>query len=161
MLALTVLAAMLLQIACSSSKQVPPTADRKDIKGSWQLNTVSYDGLVAGAKYNIALLDEGAAPCLEGSNWTLPNNGYGSYTLTATAAGCKPGERKIIWSYRNENAETIFQYKLLEEGVKAKNVTEGYQFKIVSADENAMRLQQQVSVEGKPVYINYQFKRAN
>jgi hypothetical protein len=154
---LTVLAAMLLQMACSSSKQVPPTADRKEIKGSWLLNTISYDGLEAGAKYNIALLDEGPAECLKGSTWILPNNGFGSYSLISTAAGCTPGERKINWSYRTDNGETIFQYKVLEEGVKAKKVTEGYRFKIVSADENNMHLQQETAADGKMVYINYQF----
>lgn len=154
---LSVVAAILFQTACSSSKSAQPTANRKEIKGSWVLNSISYEGLVPGAKYNIALLDEGTADCLKGSTWVLPNNGYGSYTLVATTAGCKPGERKIVWSYRTENEETIFQYKVLEDGVKAKKVTEGYRFKIVSADETSMHLQQETAADGKMVYINYQF----
>jgi hypothetical protein len=154
-LMLPVLAAILFQTACSSSKNA--TANRKEIKGSWVLNSISYEGLVADAKYNIGLLDEGSADCLKGSTWVLPNNGFGSYTLVSTISGCNPGERKINWSYRTIEGETIFQYKLLEEGVKAKKVTEGYRFKIVSADDNSMHLQQEVTSEGKLVYVNYNF----
>lgn len=154
---LLIIAAIIFQTACSSSKGKQPAATRKEVKGNWMLNNITYDGLVQGAKYNIALLDEGAGDCLKGSTWVLPNNGFGSYTLTASDAGCTPGERKIMWSYRTENGETIFQYKKLEEGVKAKNVTEGYRFKIVSTDANTMNLQQQVASEGKMIYINYQF----
>jgi hypothetical protein len=154
---LVVITAIIFQTACSSSKGVQPTANRKEVKGKWLLDSIGYEGLVPGAKYNIALLDEGAGNCLDGSTWVLPNNGFGSYTLTTAVTGCTPGERKINWSYRTENGETIFQYKRLEEGVKAKNVTEGYRFKIVSVDENSMKLQQQVTSEGKIIYINYQF----
>ncbi|MES2650056.1 MAG: hypothetical protein V4717_24480 [Bacteroidota bacterium] len=149
--------AILVQTACSSSKTAQPSANRKEIKGKWMLDSIRYEGLVPGAKYNIALLDEGASECLAGSTWVLPNNGFGSYTLTSNATGCTPGERKINWSYRTISGETIFQFKKLEEGVKAKNVSEGYRFKIVSADDNAMSLQQEVTSEGKPVYINYAF----
>lgn len=145
--------------ACSGSKQNQPSAERKEIKGSWTLNTISYEGLTPGAKYNIALLDEGTAACLEGSTWVLPNNGFGSYTLTSSSTGCTPGERKIVWSYRLENGETIFQYKRMEEGVKAKKVTDGYKLKIVSADDNAMQLQQETAADGKMIYINYQFSK--
>ena len=153
-----VITAIIFQTACSSSKNTQPTADRKEVKGKWMLDSIGYEGLVPGAKYNITLLDEGAGKCLQGSTWVLPNNGFGSYTLIATAAGCTPGERKINWSYRTENGETIFRYKRLEEGVKAKNVTEGYFFKVLSADDNTMRLQQEVTSEGKIIHINYQFK---
>ena len=154
---LFLIAAIIFQTACSGSKNTQPTANRKEVKGKWVLDSIGYEGLVPGAKYNITLLDEGAGKCLAGSKWILPNNGFGSYTLTATAAGCTPGERKINWSYRTENGETIFQYKRLEEGVKAKNVTEGYRFKILSAGNNSMSLQQQVTSEGKTININYQF----
>lgn len=154
---LLVITAILYQTACSSSKTVQPTANRKEVKGKWMLDSVGYEGLVPGAKYNIDLLDEGAGNCLAGSTWVLPNNGFGTYTLITTATGCTPGQRKINWSYRTVNGETIFQYKRLEAGVKAKNVTEGYRFKIISADDNTMHLQQQVSSEGKTININYQF----
>ena len=154
---LFVITAIIFQTACSSSKSAQPTTNRKEVKGKWMLDSIGYEGLVPGAKYNIALLDEGAGNCLAGSTWVLPNNGFGSYTITTTSTGCTPGERKINWSYRTENGETIFQYKRLEEGVKAKNVTEGYRFKIVSAGDNAMHLQQQVTSEGKTININYQF----
>lgn len=145
--------------ACSSSKKAQPTAERKEVKGTWLLNKVSYDGLTPGAKYNITLLDEGFASCLEGSTWVMPNNGFGSYTIAPSAVGCAPGERKIVWSYRQENGETIFQFKKLEEGVKAKKVVDGYKFKIVSATDDALQLQTEAASEGKIIYVNYQFSK--
>lgn len=154
-----VLSAFLLLGACSSSKTAQPSADRKDIKGTWLLNKVSYDGLTPGAKYNITLLDEGFASCLEGSTWVLPNNAFGSYTISPSAVGCSPGERKIVWSYRQENGATIFQFKKLEEGTKAKKITDGYKLKIISATDDAMQLQSEATSEGKMIYINYQFSK--
>jgi hypothetical protein len=158
-LQIPVVIAVLFLAACSSSKSNQPTAERKEVKGTWLLDKISYDGLTPGAKYNITLLDEGYASCLEGSTWVFPNNGFGSYTISPSAVGCLPSERKIVWSYRLENGETIFQFKKLEEGVKAKKIEDGYKFKIVSATDQAMQLQTEAASEGKLIYVNYQFSK--
>ena len=144
--------------SCSGSKNVV-TANRNDIKGNWTLNTITYDGLATGEKVKITLLDEGTDACLTGSTWKFPNNGNGTYTINSSAAGCMAGERSIVWSTRQEATTTIFQFKRVSGGVKPKNVEEGYRFRIVSADDNMMQLQSEVSFEGKPVYINYNFTK--
>jgi len=154
------LAAALFFGSCSSSKNtvVPPA--RSDVQGNWTLDHISYDGLATGAKYNIGLLDEGSANCLEGSTWNLPGSGFGSYVINATSTDCKPGETKINWSYRMVGNDYYFQFKRLVEGSKAKTVTEGYKLKIVSATKEALQLQSEAISEGKTIYVNYQFSKA-
>ncbi|RYY57663.1 MAG: hypothetical protein EOO09_01765 [Chitinophagaceae bacterium] len=153
-----VLAISLLAASCGGSKKVV-TAERNDIKGNWTLNAITYDGLAQGQKVKITLLDEGSEACLTGSTWKFPNNGNGSYTINSSAAGCLVGERTIVWSTRQENGNTVFQYKKVSGGEKAKNVADGYRFKVITADDNMMQLQSEVSFEGKPLYINYSFTK--
>jgi hypothetical protein len=153
------LAGALITASCSSSKNTVAVPERSGVKGNWVLNTVTYDGLSSGQKVKITLLDEGSEACLTGSTWVLPNNGYGSYTINSSAAGCTAGQRNIVWSYQKNGDQAIFQYKRLEGGEKAKNIADGYKFKLVSVDDASMRLQSEVSFEGKPLYINYTFSR--
>jgi hypothetical protein len=153
------LAGALLAVSCSSTKNATSIPNREGIKGSWVLNTVTYDGLSSGEKVRLTLLDEGNEACLTGSTWVLPNNGYGSYTITSSGSGCTAGQRNIVWSYQTSGDQAIFQYKKLEGGVKAKDIADGYRFKILSVDNSSMRLQSEVSFEGKPLYINYSFSK--
>ena len=153
------LAGALMAVSCSSSKNVTSVPSRGGVKGTWVLNTVTYEGLSSGEKVKMTLLDEGNEACLTGSTWVLPNNGYGSYTLTSSTSGCAAGQRNIVWSYQKSGDQAIFQYKRLEGGVKAKDISDGYRFKILSADGSSMRLQSEVSFEGKPLYINYSFSK--
>lgn len=150
------LGVMLLISACSSQKKTTATAPRDAIKGSWTLTDISYDGSVP---LKLTLLDEGPEACLQGSEWVLPNNGYGIYTIVASKTGCTAGERKIVWSYRLENGNTIFQYKRLIDDTRAKDISVGYKFSILSASETSMSLQSEVNFEGKPFYIRYIFTR--
>jgi hypothetical protein len=145
--------------ACSSSKNAGSTAGRDDIKGTWQLDRINIDGISASEKVKLTLLDEGDEKCLTGSTWVFPNNGYGSYTIATTATGCAPGQRSIIWSSRNDGGQTYLQYKILPGGVQAKDVTDGYRLKVVSATGGVMQLQSETSFEGKPLVINYSFSK--
>ena len=144
--------------SCSSSNKVT-VAKRNDVKGTWTLSNISYEGLAASERLRLILLDEGSEACLTGTTWVLPNNGYGSYTITSSNAGCVPGKKNIVWSYKEESGEAVFQYKKLPGGEKAKDITEGYKFKILSASANSMVLQSQISYQGNPVYINYSFSK--
>ena len=141
--------------SCSSSKKTA-TADRDAVKGSWTLTNISFDGSVP---LKLTLLNEGPEACLLGSEWVLPNNGYGTYTITANKTGCTTGERKIVWSYRLENGKTIFQYKRLADDTKAKNIEEGYKFTVQSASATSLSLQSEVNFEGRPFHINYLFAK--
>ncbi len=144
--------------SCSGSKSTA-TASRDMIKGDWQLNQITYGGGNPGEKLKFTLLDEGDETCLSGSTWSLPNNGYGSYTINPQVTSCTPGERKIVWSYRLENGETIFQFKKLEPATAAKNITDGYKFKVISADNTSMELRSDVAYNGNTLSISYSFSR--
>jgi hypothetical protein len=151
-------AGILLLSSCSSSKKAG-TVSRNAVKGTWTLDQVSYEGLASSERLRLTLLDEGTETCLKGSTWVLPNNGNGSYTISQNQQGCLPGQKNIVWSYRTEADQPIFQYKKLEGGVKAKEITDGYRFKIISADDASMVLQSEISYQGKPIYINYTFRK--
>ena len=145
--------------SCSSSKNSAQTASRGDIKGTWLLENISYDGVPQGQKVKLTLLDEGSENCLKGSTWVLPNNGNGTYSISENEAGCIPGDRNIVWSYREEGGQPVFQFKRLPGGVKAKDVTEGYKFSVVAASDTRMTLRSSVSYEGQQVNINYEFSK--
>ena len=155
-----ILAGSLIFAACSSSKKAVATADRDNVKGTWVMDNISYDGIPEGQKVKLTLLGEGDENCLKGSTWVFPNNGNGSYTIAQNATtGCTPGERNIVWSYRMENGQTILQYKRLPGGVKAKDIADGYKFNIVSATDANLSLRSDVNFEGKTININYSFSK--
>ena len=153
------LAATVMITSCSSSKKTTAAASRDDVKGTWLLENITYDGLPQGQKIKLTLLDEGDESCLKGSTWVFPNNGNGSYTIAQNESGCVPGERNIVWSYQLENGQTILQYKRLPGGVKAKDITDGYKFNIVSATAASLSLRSAVAFEGKNISINYSFSK--
>ena len=154
---LPIVAVTLVLASCSGPKVA--TVTHADMQGNWILNNITYDGLGSGDNVKMTLLDEGSDACLIGSAWNLPFNGYGSYTLSSTAAGCPTGMRKIVWSYQKSGDQPYFQFKRLEEGVKAKNVQDGYRFKVVEVTKTSMSLQSEVAFEGKSVFINYSFAK--
>jgi hypothetical protein len=149
---------MLIILSCSSSKN-STVVSRDKLKGSWTLDNISYEGIAASEKLRLVLLEEGNEACLKGSNWSLPNNGYGHYTINASQSGCIAGQKNIVWSYRKDGDQPYFQYKKLPGGEKAKDVTEGYRFKIISASGDAMVLQSEITYQGKPILINYSFTK--
>lgn len=154
-----VLASAILLVSCSSSKQAASVPERNDVKGTWLLDRITYDGIPAGPKLKLTLLDEGDDACLTGSTWVFPNNGNGSYDIVNSGNGCTPGQRNIVWSYQKSGDQPILQFKRMEGGVKAKDIADGYRFKIVSVDETSLTLQSEVSYQGSPIYINYAFSK--
>ena len=151
---------MLALTACGSSRKAGDTsANRKDIKGKWEITDIRYEGLTNGEKLSFDLLDEGGEACLRGSTWYFPNNGNGNYQINNVAAGCRAGERKIVWSYREENNESWLQYKRLESGVKAKNIEDGYRFRITSMSDLAMTVESSIQYAGNPIKIIYTFTK--
>ena len=155
-----VMGAMVVMTSCSSSKNTAVVAEHSTVKGNWILNSITYSGVPAGEKIKLTLLNEGNEACLAGSVWTLPMNGFGSYTIVNNDKnGCVSGERKINWSFRTENGAQIFQYKRLEEGVKAKKIADGYKFTVASIDKTSMVLQSQVAFENSVITINYNFTK--
>jgi hypothetical protein len=149
----------LFSFSCSSSKKSVANIDRSDVKGTWLLENITYEGLPQNQSLKLVLLDEGNADCLEGSTWVFPNNGYGSYSIASSRSGCTTGERSIVWSHRVENGQDILQFKKLTGGVKAKDVTEGYKFNIVSATDANLVLTSKVPYQGNTISISYNFSK--
>lgn len=154
-------AAALLLSACASQKGASaPTASgmRKNATGKWTLNDVSYEGLPSTAKIKTVFSDI-PPDCLVGSNWVLPSNSYGSYTLTSTGTTCPTGMQNIVWSTLNQDGVIMLQFKELMDGVKAKNITDGYRVELQSADNASMVWRAPVTYEGKTAYVVYSFSR--
>ena len=145
--------------SCTSSKKTTAAVSRDELKGTWQLDNITYEGLPQDQKVKLTLLGEGPEVCLKGSTWVLPNNGNGSYTINSNDARCSAGQRSIVWSYRVENDQPIFQYKKLPGGVKAEDVLEGYKFTIVDAAAEKLNLKSNVNFEGSTISIHYQFSK--
>lgn len=156
---LPVLAACIFFVSCSSSKKTAGLPTRDDVKGNWVLNDISYDGLSSNEKVKITLLDEGGDECFKGSTWSFPNNGNGNYNITAVNGSCTAGQRNIVWSHRFDGDQAILQFKRLPGGVKAKDVPDGYKFKILSATDATLTLQSEVAYNGKPIFIRYEFSK--
>ena len=146
-------------ISCTSSKKTTASVSRDELKGTWQLDDITYEGLPQSQKVKLTLLDEGSETCLKGSRWVLPNNGNGSYTINSNDQGCAPGQRNIVWSYRVESDQPIFQFKKLPGGVKAKDVAEGYKFSVVDATDANLKLRSDVNFEGSTISISYLFSK--
>ena len=148
--------------ACGSSKKASgyELPSRDDVKGNWQVTDIKLGAAANGEKLAFTLLNEGPKDCLIGSTWYFPNNGKGYYTINANGAGCKPGEKSIVWSYRKESGKAIFQYKLMEAGMQAHQIGDGYKFTILSAGDNTMELESTIQYQGSPIAITYTFTKS-
>ena len=158
-LAAVLLAAIFFFAACSSGKKSAPIAPRKDFKGSWTITSARVEGVEG--KINVTAFDDVALHCFEGSDWVLPNNGYGSYTINSTDGSCYSGARQIIWSQRMSGNTTLFNFKKMD-GVKksdSKHVEEGYSLEVTSFNDNSFEAQSPIQFEGRTVYIVYNFQR--
>ncbi len=153
-----ILLALIIFSACSSVKNTTQTASKNDVQGTWLLNNVTYES-AANERVKINLFDDADITCFSSSNWVLPHNGYGSYTITQNGAGCNSGPRNIIWSLENDNGESVFQFKRLTEGEKAKNISEGYKLKIISATNDNLSMQSQIDIAGGTLLLTYNFTR--
>jgi len=81
--------------SCTSSKKTTAAVSRDELKGTWQLDNITYEGLPQDQKVKLTLLGEGPEVCLKGSTWVLPNNGNGSYTINSNDAGCSAGQEVL------------------------------------------------------------------
>lgn len=153
-------AAILLSACASQQGAGAPTANstHKAAKGKWTLSSVSYEGMPSTSR--ISTVFSNIPPqCLEGSQWNLPENGYGSFAITSTGEGCTAINQNIMWSTRNEGGVIMFKFKELLEGVKAKDVGDGYGVELSSVDNTSMVWRAPVNVDGKSAYIVYTFNR--
>ena len=150
---LTGMIGTLFAVSCSSANQAQNArADFMKLKGSWEISSVDYD-----KQCKIKPFDEGAdAQCFVGSQWNLvPNNNTGSYSL-AGGGDCPTVTRAIKFDVSKDKE---FSFKVIDAGVKAKNVTAGYVLDFQNQTPTSFTLVQNVPFEGKILKVYYNFTK--
>ena len=140
-------------VSCSTAKQAQASRDDfYKLKGNWEVTSVDYE-----KGYKIKPFDEGAdAQCFVGSQWNLiPNNNTGSYSLSG-GGDCPTVTRAIKFDV---NSEKQFSFKVIDAGVKAKNVTVGYVLDFQNQTPTTFTLVQNVPFEGKILKVYYNFTK--
>ncbi|AYN05145.1 MULTISPECIES: lipocalin family protein [unclassified Flavobacterium] len=124
------------------------------IKGNWILTNVSYPG----SEYiKVNSFDLADSKCFIGSTWNfISNNNKGSMALASPS--CTAFSSPIVWSI---NSQGMFVLKILDAGVKAKKVRDGYLLKVAGLTENSFQLIDNINVGGQVKDVTYQFQRAN
>ncbi|MGM5469277.1 lipocalin family protein [Flavobacteriaceae bacterium LMO-SS05] len=141
--------------SCSSSKTLRQS--KTIIKGSWTLNSVTYD---KAGKYNVTLLNDTSKDCFEGSTWQfVPNNNTGTYTINESS--CSTGIRNFIFTIQEEHAETgLYDFMLKPTNEKYKSDTnQGFRLNLKALSETLMQWQQTLIVDGAPFTITMNFNK--
>jgi hypothetical protein len=128
------------------------------VKGNWIVTDIRFDGIPAHSK--VSVFDQAAYGCFKGSQWVLPSNANGSYTLSSTDDGCSTATQPIVWSIYKDGGVDMFQFKKVGTGLKAKNVTEGYRVQITSLSNTTMEWRAAVNYEDKSGAIIYTLQRS-
>ena len=141
-------------MGCSSTKVVRST--QKGLKGNWTLSSIASD---QGNLVDIKLLFNQASPdCFEGSTWSfVSNNNSGIYNFQN--ADCDNSTHSIKWFMEENEDGVYFLWKFVPEGVKAKDITTGYQLKLLYETETDFELTQEASFEGRIIKIHYHFTK--
>ena len=140
--------------SCGSMRPAagPAGPDRSSFVGTWTLNNVSYVNLVEGAVQTV--FDQAPPKDFIGSTWELTNSGNGSYALTNGTT------QNIFWSVNGGDAlGPIFQFKKVNQGQAARNVTAGYQMVITSNTGTSMTLKTLIFMGNKNGYVVYTFNK--
>lgn len=147
--------------SCKSSaptvKSEAPKLDRTSqsgIKGNWQITNISYPGSDLFKVNSFQIAD---SKCFVGSTWNfIPNNNKGSMTLTQS--DCPSFNSPIVWSIDKQG---MFGLKIVNPGVKAKTVTQGYLLRVANQTPNSFQLIDVIDVAGQKKDIIYQFEKIN
>lgn len=150
--AFVAVAATLFLASCKTSST--HYLNKINLDGNYILQNVQLVGLPTDAKYKTTLLNDVSSECFIGSDWILPHNGNGSYTISK--GDCFNGKRNIKWSTRTTGSQSVMQLKVLD-GRKAKEVTEGYIMNITNVSNDGFTLESPVSVSGNSGTIVYTF----
>ena len=143
--------------ACGTPKTVQES--RKVIKGYWNLDEVSYD---SSGTFNVTMFNDTSAECFEGSMWRfIPNNNTGRYNIENS--NCPTGERNFIFTIQEiDPTSGLYDFLLKPTNAKGKSDTNaGYRLRLTQLNENSMRWEQTVNLDGKPFKINMNFSKIN
>ncbi|SNZ00004.1 lipocalin family protein [Flagellimonas pacifica] len=150
------LTAMLL-VSCSVSKSA--RSQRNLFSGSWTLNNISYENNTGNFKS--VIFNDAEDICFEGSDWFFrDNNSTGRYTISSSSL-CQGGDRFFRWSVvePTQNYSSQLQFKFIDEKRKDISGGVGYRLNITDLTEQSMTLKSNVSVDGQPVTIVYEFSK--
>jgi hypothetical protein len=144
-------------ISCGVPKTVQES--KKVIKGYWQLDEISYN---QSGTFNVTVFNDTSKECFEGTTWRfIPNNNTGTYTVNNTA--CPTGDRNFVFAIQEIDQATGL-YNFLLKPTDAKNRSEddkGFRLRLAQLNDNSMRWEQTVTLEGEPFKINMNFSKIN
>lgn len=157
-LSLAILILSLAFFSCSISKEI--REDRKIVDGTWTLDNVGYEG--NEGNFKAQLFDDAEAVCFEGSTWFFRNNNStGNYSIPPGSL-CSGGERNIRWSIiESAGGGEQLQFKYIDDKKNDIYGRTGYRLDVVSLDSSQMTLKSNVSVDGSPVSVIYEFSRVS
>ena len=146
-----------LMFACKSTSVTSTNTDTKAqvaMKGNWTISSVTYPGSQYIKVNSFQIADSG---CFEGSMWKfVSNNNKGNVTLSK--AGCTSFSSPITWFV---NKDGQFMLKVLDAGIKAKKVREGYILHVANQSDSSFQLIDKIDVGGKMTDVVYQFQKVN
>lgn len=138
--------------SCSSTKNATDLkAKTGNLDGTWTISNISVD---VPSTFNVTnVFDEAPYQDFQGSTWNLVRNGKGSFTLVN-------GTREdIYWSINGKGENAEFQFKKLN-GIKAKNVDDGYRLQLQNIASNSFVARSPVDLgNGNTGYITYTFTK--
>lgn len=143
----------LISLAVVSCKPTMDSKSQVGIKGNWTLTKVSNLGgdLVKVNSFNIA-----ESKCFIGSQWKfVSNNNSGTVALTQ-GGECPAFENSFKWTISPTGE---FNFKFVDQGVKAKHVTTGYSLKVANQSESSFQLVDKIYTAGKSSDVIYQFEK--
>ncbi|MDD5152185.1 MAG: lipocalin family protein [Flavobacterium sp.] len=154
---ITLMVVAVLLFACKTTSVTSTKLDRSSqvgIKGNWEITNVSYPG---SDYITVNSFDIADSKCFIGSTWNfISNNNKGRMSLTKSS--CPAFSSPIVWSV---NKEGQFVLKILDAGVKAKKVKEGYVLYVANQTETSFQLVDKINVGGKLTDVVYQFAKLN
>ncbi|MFD0699583.1 lipocalin family protein [Myroides pelagicus] len=131
-----------------------PTMDTKSqvgLKGNWTLVKVNRLGgdLVKVNSFNIADAD-----CFVGSQWNFVSNNNTGHLALTKAGNCPAFESDFKWTISPAGQ---FEFKFIDEGVKAKHITTGYSMHVKNQTATSFELVDKFYAGGQAYDVTYKF----
>ncbi|ADY52943.1 hypothetical protein Pedsa_2395 [Pseudopedobacter saltans DSM 12145] len=129
------------------------STSKGNLTGTWVVSDVKREGFPNDYQiknaFNMAPYES-----FVGSIWRLYGSYKGQISLT------NGNTESIYWDLLNGDTAPVFQFKRVPEGVKARDVREGYRLDISWIDSNHLSLRSPFSIEnGTTAYIVYNLER--
>lgn len=128
------------------------------LNGTWTLDNVRFEN--QPGTFKSVLFNDAQDICFEGSTWFFrKNNNTGSYAI-APSSLCQSGDRFIRWSVVESDLGTNqLQFKMIDEKYKDISGGLGYRLTIKNITNSNMELASEVTANGAPVLVVYEFSK--